>query len=314
MLSHLTRQLPDSQCPSSTSPTTYFVESAKLLFRCTSQPRHDLTCPSQLNKSTLEDEFDLRMDLPDDRLCPGIKGRYAYIKYLHNLTDTTNPTCLGDEYDPNRPVNGLDIGVGASCIYPLLGCAVRPNWNFFGTDIDEKSFDYAKSNVDFNNMGDRIRLYFNDPATNFLQRMMPLAELDLVLVPDRYTLDFVMCNPPFYESKEQVDASRAAKQYAPPAICTGSEVEMITAGGEVAFVSKIVRESARLQNNVLWFTSLLGFYDNVSKIRAVLRELDINNWCVTELAPGGRDATKRWVISWSFHGYRPADVSQPRDP
>lgn len=28
---------------------------------------------------------------------------------------------------------GLDIGVGASCIYGLLGCSQRPNWRFAGT-------------------------------------------------------------------------------------------------------------------------------------------------------------------------------------
>jgi len=33
-------------------------------------------------------------------------------------------------------VRGLDIGTGASAIYPLLGARVY-GWSFLGTDIDE---------------------------------------------------------------------------------------------------------------------------------------------------------------------------------
>jgi 23S rRNA (adenine1618-N6)-methyltransferase len=39
----------------------------------------------------------------------------------------------GDDYDPERGVLGLDIGTGASCIYPLLACSKLPKWRFAGT-------------------------------------------------------------------------------------------------------------------------------------------------------------------------------------
>lgn len=44
-----------------------------------------------------------------------------------------------DSYNPDRQVHGLDIGTGASCIYPLLGCAQRPLWKFTATGLASRS-------------------------------------------------------------------------------------------------------------------------------------------------------------------------------
>jgi 23S rRNA A1618 N6-methylase RlmF len=59
-------------------------------------------------------------------------------------------------------------------------------------------------------------------------------------------VDFTMCNPPFYSSREDVLSSAETKEFGPNAICTGADTEMITSGGEVAFVSNMVQESLRL--------------------------------------------------------------------
>ena len=46
--------------------------------------------------------------------------------WLKSLLDTSS-------YDkPGRKAVGLDIGTGASCVYPLLGCTQRP-WSFLAT-------------------------------------------------------------------------------------------------------------------------------------------------------------------------------------
>lgn len=56
-----------------------------------------------------------------------------------------------------------------------------------------------------------------------------------------------MCNPPFYADREEVLRSAEAKELEPNAVCTGTENEMITPGGEVAFVGKIIKESLTLR-------------------------------------------------------------------
>jgi len=52
-----------------------------------------------------------------------------------------------------------------------------------------------------------------------------------------------MCNPPFYSSREEIEKSTNEKELSPSAVCTGADTEMITPGGESAFVRQIVTES-----------------------------------------------------------------------
>ena len=106
--------------------------------------------------------------------------------------------------------------------------------------------------------------------------------------------DFSLCNPPFYASTEEATQSAAAKELLPNAvrstiptipktiilkililyshqICTGADVEMITPGGEEAFVRKMVEESITLRQRcrhvpfsiylvTSWFASLFFFF------------------------------------------------------
>ena len=81
----------------------------------------------------------------EDNLCPPIPGR---VDYIHHLADLIN-----DEKD----VKVLDIGTGASCIYPLLGVK-EYEWDFVATDIDLDSLDYAQDIIDDNELGSKITL------------------------------------------------------------------------------------------------------------------------------------------------------------
>lgn len=46
---------------------------------------------------------------------------------------------------------GVDIGTGASCIYPLLGATVA-GWSFLATEIDPVSAEWAEKNVRSNDL------------------------------------------------------------------------------------------------------------------------------------------------------------------
>ncbi|KAG6828829.1 hypothetical protein H0H93_014722, partial [Arthromyces matolae] len=52
-----------------------------------------------------------------------------------------------------------------------------------------------------------------------------------------------MCNPPFYNDAAEITSSEAQKEQSAFGTCTGAPVEMITPGGEVHFVTKMIRES-----------------------------------------------------------------------
>lgn len=112
-----------------------------------------------------------------------------------------------------------------------------------------------------------------------------------------------MCNPPFYESKEDMLSSAAAKQRPAFTACTGSESEMVTLGGEVAFVSRMIDESLVLKDRVQWYTSMLGKFSSVSAVMQKLKDNCIENYAATEFVQGSK--TRRWGIAWSLEDMRP---------
>jgi 23S rRNA (adenine1618-N6)-methyltransferase len=252
-----------------------------------------------LTKAILRQYFKLSIELPDGRLIPPVPVRYEYIKWIQRLLDTTSGNFSSVDYDPSRSVFGLDVGVGASCIYPLLGCATRPNWRFYGTDIDEQSLLCAAGNVARNNLMKRIQLRLMTPTNT-------LFPLDIL---GAKALDFTMCNPPFYSSAEEIENSASLKDFDPYAVCTGAEVEMITEGGEAGFASEMIGESFVLQARAQWYTIMLSKKENVGLVVDKLKQFECKNWVITQLKPGA--ATVRWVIGWSWRDLRaPPDVGR----
>lgn len=119
-------------------------------------------------------------------------------------------------------------------------------------EIDPSSFVTARQNISTNELDDRVQIIQSHAAVPILlplhldkeRRCAPLFP-SFVLESNfsNVRFDFTMCNPPFYSSLQEVIQSAEAKQYGPNAVCTGAEIEMITSGGESAFVGKMVIES-----------------------------------------------------------------------
>ena len=214
------------------------------------------------------------------------------MRWIQDLLDTTSDSYT-DRYDPEREVIGLDIGAGASCIYSLLACSTRPRWHMLGTEVDQHSLDFARQNVKANNFESRVRL----ARTTIESPLIPLDAMNLD------ELDFVMCNPPFYSSHDDMLASYGAKEKPPSAVCTGSESEMTCPGGDVGFVTRILEESQKLRERVQWYSSMFGRLASVQQIVAKLKEHRITNFAVTNLKAGQK--TRRWAVAWSFQDYRP---------
>ena len=82
---------------------------------------------------------------------------------------------------------------------------------------------------------------------------------------------------------------------------------MVTPGGEVAFVSRMIDESKVLKDRCQWYTSMLGKYGSVEIIVENLREAGVDNWAVKDLVQGNK--TRRWAVAWSWGGMRPSNVS-----
>ena len=74
------------------------------------------------------------------------------------------------------------------------------------------------------------------------------------IIEDDTQYDFCMCNPPFFNDREEASGikSRSDKRSLPHSVCTATDDESITEGGEVAFVRKIIEESMELKHSVRW--------------------------------------------------------------
>lgn len=142
--------------------------------------------------------------------------------------------------------------------------------------------------------------------------------MELLVIKDRFrskkiltiltwlSIDFLMTNPPFYESAASMAQSAKQKSRPPNSSCTGAPVEMITPGGEVAFVSRLVLESTApmIKSRIQWFSSMLGKLSSISSIVEKLKEHGCTNYAVTEFIQGQK--TRRWCVAWSWMGLRPS--------
>ena len=96
-----------------------------------------------LNRALLQFFYKVDLwDVPEGYLCPPIPGRADYIHTLADLlaADNNGSIPLG------KSIKVLDIGVGANCIYPLIGHH-EYGWSFVGSDIDHIAVNSAKNIV-----------------------------------------------------------------------------------------------------------------------------------------------------------------------
>jgi 23S rRNA (adenine1618-N6)-methyltransferase len=82
---------------------------------------------------------------------------------------------------------------------------------------------------------------------------------------------------------------------------------MVTLGGEVAFVERMIKESLSLKDRVEWYTSMLGKLSSATKIVDRLKQVGVTNWAITDLVQGTK--TRRWAVAWSWGDMRPRMVS-----
>ncbi|GAA5930844.1 uncharacterized protein JCM15063_002475 [Sporobolomyces koalae] len=269
-----------------------------------------------LTNACLERDFQLKLELPHNRLCPTIPSRLEYCLWVLKLSLLTR------SHPSDQPLVGLDIGTGASCIYPCLIAKTlarldlsttgsgqsRFRSKMFASEIDPESLDHARSNVARNHLdldsanktGQVIVVV--EAETNLDQpRLIPRSILN-----QHEPIDFVMCNPPFYTHQSEIDQAASQKLSQPFAVCTASKNELITKGGEVEFVGRIIQESlelgtvgtSRISNTVRWFTSLIGKHSSIEPLVSKLRASKITNYQVQLMTRLGQ--TRRWILTWSL--------------
>ncbi|MFA0157794.1 23S rRNA (adenine(1618)-N(6))-methyltransferase RlmF [Vibrio sp. 10N.261.46.A3] len=269
-----------------------------------------------LNKALLAHHYGVKhWDIPAGYLCPPIPGRADYI---HRVADILNSDGQGEPYN-HASVKALDIGVGANCIYPIIG-ATEYKWRCTGTDVDSVSIKTANFIAESNpNLKGKIRARLQADSESIFKGV----------IKDNERYDVTICNPPFHSSLEEAEkgsqrkldnlaANRAkkagqsfkpetnkkpvkldksTKQAKPTLNFGGQKAELWCPGGEAAFIMKMARESQLFATQVLWFTTLISKKDNVDMVRSELGKLRAKQVKVVEMSQGQKVSR---FIAWTF--------------
>jgi 23S rRNA (adenine1618-N6)-methyltransferase len=245
-----------------------------------------------LNKALLLHHYDVTFwDIPKTNLCPPIPGRADYIHYIADLLRHSN----GNEIPTGEGVRGLDIGVGANCIYPIIGHQ-EYGWEFVGTEVDKECFNIAQNIIDANpSLKEDI----------FLRLQTSKRHIFKEIIEDGEKFDFTICNPPFHSSREE--AAKASmrkirnvgkqKTGKPVLNFGGQNNELWCEGGELAFITNMIYESAHFKTQCLWFTTLVSKKENLKTFYSHLKKVKAFDVRTIEMEQGNKLSR---FIAWTY--------------
>ncbi len=264
--------------------STYLIETPA---KQTSIDFSDNKAVKTLNQALLKAYYDVEFwDLPEHNLCPPIPGRVDYIHYLADLLSADNQGLI----PTGKQVKVLDIGTGASLVYPLTGSA-EYNWAFTGSDIDPTSVKLAKQLAQFNNRKINIKL----------QKQPEHIFNGVINAKDLFHL--TLCNPPFHASFEAAAQGTERKWRnlgkAPKSDLNfgGQNNELWCEGGEAQFISTMIKESADFAEQCLWFTSLVSKKETLSVLKRELSKHPVAEVKIIDMAQGQKVSR---FIAWSY--------------
>jgi len=246
----------------------------------------------ELNRALLKHFYQIDWSIPKKHLCPPIPGRVDYIHYIADLLASSNSNVI----PKGNTIKALDVGVGANCIYPIVGNRSY-GWNFIGSEIDSVSIKNAQNIISSNEvLHDTITIKHQISKENILE--------NIIGENDRF--DFTMCNPPFHKSKK--DAKEGTKRKIlnlskgknkkHSLNFSGQHNELWCDGGEVEFISKMIVESNEYKKNCLWFTTLVSKKENLDVIYKELKKQKTKQIETIEMLQGQKQTR---FVAWTYY-------------
>jgi len=242
-----------------------------------------------LNQAILKDFYKITWwDIPPDYLCPPIPGRADYLHYVADLLALTQ-----GQIPKGKLVRGLDVGVGANCVYPLIG-QYEYGWSFIGSDIDKGAIESAQLILDKNSgLKEQVELRLQVSPAHIFQGILKSDEL----------IDFSLCNPPFHASAEEaaLGTERKLKNLGlKKSILNfgGKGHELWCPGGEKEFVKEMIEESSTISQQCLWFTTLISKKENLPDLERLLKKVKALEIKILEMSQGQKISR---ILAWSFY-------------
>ncbi|AXT39598.1 23S rRNA (adenine(1618)-N(6))-methyltransferase RlmF [Alteromonas sp. BL110] len=267
-------------------------------------------------------------DIPDGYLCPPVPGRADYIHGIADLLKSTGSSAQDGQRQNGKDQNihGLDIGVGANAIYPIIG-VTSYGWSFVGSDVDEAAVKNANVIASKNSvLADKLQVRKQTNSAHIFKGVIEESE--------RFT--FAMCNPPFHKSaRDALSGTRRKtsnltrnKQKRSGGKFTDNQVqglgdrtsklqgksasyqrqdanlnfagqanELWCEGGELAFIQRMVQESVSVKNNVEWFTCLVSKSAHLKPIKTSINYYGASQCKVVDMGQGSKLSR---FIAWTF--------------
>lgn len=245
-----------------------------------------------LNKALLHHYYGIKnWDFPEDNLVPPIPGRADYLHYMADLLSQSNFGIIPD----GDKITCLDIGVGANCIYPIIGVS-EYGWDFIASDIDPKSIESAEKIVNDNEqLQNKVVCKLQEDPTSYFSG----------IINEDQKIDLTVCNPPFHSSTEEAEKGTkrkvrnlsGKKVETPEPNFAGISSELICEGGESGFIHQMILESEKFSKNCYWFSTLVSKKSNLKGIYKTLGNLEVKNVKTIPMGTGNKSTR---IIAWTF--------------
>ena len=245
-----------------------------------------------LNKALLKHFYNIEFwDIPTGYLCPPIPGRADYI---HHIADLLREN-YDDKKQAKRKIKCLDIGVGSSCVYPIIGVN-EYGWTFVGSEIDTVATDAAIKIIETNSiLKGKVEIRIQPDKKAIFQNIIKNGE----------HFDLAICNPPFHSSAEEAKAGtvrklrnlKKKKITKPTLNFGGQQNELWIEGGEIGFVQRMIQESKQFATSCNWFSTLISKQSNLKPVNKALKNASVADSKTIQMGQGNK--TSR-IVAWKF--------------
>ena len=245
-----------------------------------------------LNRALLAHFYGIQnWDIPEGYLCPPIPGRADYIHHAADLLAAANQ----GQTPTGNNITCLDIGVGASCVYPIIGHK-EYGWSFIGSDIDPVSIASSNKIVESNPaLKGKVELRLQKNPRDIFRGIIKPGE----------RIDLTVCNPPFHASLAEAKAGTLRKltnlkqqKVAKPTLNFGGQkAELWCEGGERRFVTDMAYQSRQFAASCFWFTTLVSKQVNLKSMYQALKQANALEVKTIPMSQGNKASR---IVAWTF--------------
>lgn len=245
-----------------------------------------------LNKALLKHFYNISYwGIPENYLCPPIPGRADYIHTIADLLASKN----NGKIPTGETIKCLDIGVGANCVYPVIGNK-EYGWSFIGSEIDPVAIESANKIIELNpGLKGKIEIRLQRNSSDIFCGILNKDEF----------IDLTICNPPFHASLAEARSGTLRKlsnlnkkRITKPILnFAGQNNELWCEGGEERFIRNMINQSRQFSTSCFWFSTLVSKESNLKSVYESLRKDEVFE---TQTMPMGQGNKTTRIVAWTF--------------